>query len=188
MSEQTDATRDETEQDDAEVAEEEALPEHLQVVADALQEYPNLAVRAKADDWLEVNVEAERALDFFSFIKQNDQLAFDYLSALTAVDYEDEGFQIVYHFLSLGVDVSGVIHKLVVKIDVPRDKPNAPSVVELWPTANFHEREVYDMFGVIFDGHPDLRRILMPEDWVGHPLRKDYVDKRPERPRVVKKQ
>lgn len=177
------------ESQDEEAAEPEVLPEHLQNVVDALQKrYPDLDVIPKADDWLEVNIGAEQASDFFSFIKESPGLAFDYLSDLTAVDYEDKGFQIVYHLISMGIDVSGVGRKLVIKIDVPRDNPHAPTAVNVWPTANFHEREVYDMFGVVFDGHPDLRRILMPENWVGHPLRKDYVDKRPERPRVVKKQ
>lgn len=190
MTERTDETRDEAEQhdQDAEVTEEEVFPGHLQAVVDALQEgYPGLAVVAKTGDWLEVNIKSEQALEFFSFIKETPGLAFDYLSDVTAVDYEDKGFQIVYHLISLGLDVSGVGRKLVVKIDIPRDNPHTPTAVNVWPTANFFEREVYDMFGVVFDGHPDLRRILMPEYWSGHPLRKDYVDTRPERPRVVKK-
>ena len=69
--------------------------------------------------------------------------------------------------------------KLVVKVDAPeRETTHRPFVVDIWPTANFHEREAWDLMGIVFEGHPDLRRILMREDWVGHPLRKDYVDER----------
>lgn len=181
VSERTEEARSESEQD--------VLPEQLQQVVDAIHErYPDLHIRFKNDGWLEVNIAAEHAPDFFAFVKETPQLAFDYLSDLTAVDYEDKGFQVVYHLLSIGTEAQNVGRKLVIKIDVPRDKPHVHTAVDVWPTANFHEREVYDMFGVVFDGHPDLRRILMREDWVGHPLRKDYVDERPPRPRVVKKQ
>jgi len=63
---------------------------------------------------------------------------------------------------------------LAVRLRVPRDGGHLPSVADIWPAADWHEREVFDLFGVIFDGHPDPRRILCPDDWVGHPLRKDY--------------
>ena len=66
------------------------------------------------------------------------------------------------------------VDRLTVKLRVPTDAPEVPSVVEDWPTADFQEREVYDMFGVVFTGHPDLRRILMPEDYEGHPQRRDF--------------
>jgi NADH-quinone oxidoreductase subunit C len=66
------------------------------------------------------------------------------------------------------------VDRLTVKLRVPTDAPNVPSVTERWPTANYQEREVFDMFGVIFDGHPDMRRILMPEDYEGHPQRRDF--------------
>lgn len=171
-----------------EAPEPEVLPEPLQRVVDGIREqYPEVNIVSKADGWLEVNVDPNQATQFFSFVKETPELAFDYLSDLTAVDYEDKGFQVVYHLIAIGTKATNVGRKLVVKIDVPRDKPHVPTSVNVWPTANFHEREVYDMFGVIFDDHPDLRRILMREDWVGHPLRKDYVDERPPRPRVVKK-
>lgn len=194
MTERSDETRNETEQTAAtegapeEQTPEESLPELLQPVADAIiRAYPDLTPTAKKGDWLEVNVPAAAVPQFFSFLKETPELAFDYLSDLTAVDYEDDGFQIVYHLIAIGVKATNVHRKLVVKIDVPRDNPHLPTAVDVWPTANFHEREVYDMMGVIFEGHPDLRRILMREDWVGHPLRKDYVDERPPRPRIVKK-
>jgi NADH-quinone oxidoreductase subunit C len=78
-------------------------------------------------------------------------------------------FAVNYHLLALGRPPVGV--RLQVFVD---DGEAVPSVVRLWPTADWHEREAYDMFGITFDGHPNLERILMPEDWEGHPLRKDY--------------
>lgn len=66
-------------------------------------------------------------------------------------------------------------HRLTLRVVMERDGARVPSVAHLWPAANWHEREAYDLVGIVFDGHPDLRRILLPDDWVGHPLRKDYV-------------
>ncbi|HLS89398.1 MAG TPA: NADH-quinone oxidoreductase subunit C [Sphingobacteriaceae bacterium] len=164
-----------------------AMPEHLQPVAAALTDgFPELVVEHKADDWLEVKITADQSPEFFRHVKEHPGLAFDYLSDVTAVDYIDQGlFQVVYHLVTIGTNARRR-GKLRVKIDVPRDNPRVPSVVDIWPTANFHEREVYDMMGIVFEGHPDLRRILLREDWVGYPLRKDYVDQRPKRTRVTR--
>ncbi|NPA31337.1 MAG: NADH-quinone oxidoreductase subunit C [Chloroflexi bacterium] len=101
-----------------------------------------------------------------------DELDFDALLDLTAVDYWPEGrprFQVIYQFYSY-------THNVAVRLRVPveEDAAEVPSLVDLYPSANWYEREVWDMFGIRFAGHPDLRRILMPYDWVGHPLRKDY--------------
>lgn len=182
MAEREEAARPE------ETAEARAIPEDVQPVVDALKErYPHVEPAMRADGWLEVHIGTDDSPGFFSFLKETPGLEFDYLSDVTAVDFEDKGFQVVYHLISLGLKADGVHRRLAVKITVPRDHPHTPSVVGVWPTANFHEREVYDLMGVVFDGHPDLRRILMREDWVGHPLRKDYVDRRTPRPRVVSK-
>lgn len=184
MSERDETTR--PEEEETAVAEVEAFPESIQPVVDVLRaEYPDIQLAMRGDGWLEAHIGPERSPDFFEYIKDTPGLEFDYLSDVTAVDYEGEGFQVVYHLLSLGRNVDRTQRRLVVKLNVPREKPHTPSVVHLWPTADFHEREVYDLMGIVFDGHPDLRRILMREDWVGHPLRKDYVDRRPPRPRVV---
>lgn len=97
---------------------------------------------------------------------------FTFLSDLCAVDYlaREPRFEVVYQLLNM-VERT----RLTVKVPVMAgDLPRVPTVVDIWPTANFHEREVYDMFGIVFDGHPDLCRILMPDEWEGHPLRKDY--------------
>jgi len=103
-------------------------------------------------------------------------LAFDVLMDLTAVDYlkfpgREDGprFEVVYHLYSLTHN-----HRLRLKVRMDEDDPNVPSAVALWPIANWLEREVWDMFGVRFEGHPNLRRLLMYEAFVGHPLRKDY--------------
>jgi NADH-quinone oxidoreductase subunit C len=103
-------------------------------------------------------------------------LAFDVLMDLTAVDYlkypgREDGprFEVVYHLYSITHN-----HRLRVKVRVDEDDPVVATAVPLWPIANWFEREVWDMFGVRFAGHPDLRRLLMYEEFVGHPLRKDY--------------
>lgn len=95
---------------------------------------------------------------------------FDLLGMVTAVDRGD-AFELVYRLRSRVLSVG-----MFLKCRIPRDEPKAPSMVDLWPAADWHEREVYDLFGVVFEGHPNLRRMFLPEDWKGHPLRKDYVD------------
>ncbi|MDI6692897.1 MAG: NADH-quinone oxidoreductase subunit C [Anaerosomatales bacterium] len=100
------------------------------------------------------------------------EMGFDRLGMVTAVD-RGEDFELVYRLQSRTLRAG-----MFVKTTVPRSDPKIPSVCDLWPAANWQEREVYDLFGVVFEGHPDLRRILLPDDWVGHPLRKDYQDER----------
>jgi len=99
------------------------------------------------------------------------ELDFDELMCLSGVDYGAESeLGVTYHLCSTATG-----SKFTVKVKVAREKPVLPSVSSLWRTANWHEREVYDLYGISFDGHPDLTRILLPDDWEGHPLRKDYV-------------
>jgi NADH-quinone oxidoreductase subunit C len=99
----------------------------------------------------------------------------DHLVDLTAVDYSkypgDPGprFEVVYNLIS-----TIHRHRIRIKVRVPEDAPRVDSVAAIWQTANWHEREAYDLMGITFAGHPDLRRILLPEDWEGHPLRKEY--------------
>jgi NADH/F420H2 dehydrogenase subunit C len=97
-------------------------------------------------------------------------IGFDRFGMVTAVDRGDE-FELVYRLTSTQFGVG-----LFLKTEVPRDEAVIETISDLWPAANWQEREVYDMFGIEFRGHPDLRRILLPEDWVGFPLRKDYDD------------
>ena len=110
------------------------------------------------------------------FLKEDPQLRFDFLMDLTAVDHwkRKPRFELVYHLYSRSKNA-----RLRLKAPVDGSSPEAPSVTPLWPAANWYEREVFDMFGIRFRGHPDLRRILMYEEFQGHPLRKDYpIDKR----------
>ena len=104
-------------------------------------------------------------------LHQNPSLFFDMLSCITVVDNgpEDGSLDVIYNLYSIPFD-----HHLSLKVKIPRDQAEIDSVETIWKTANWHEREGYDMFGIKFSGHSDLRRILMPGDWEGYPLRKDY--------------
>jgi len=114
-------------------------------------------------------------------LREHPDLAFDYLSCLSGVDYP-ERVDVVYHLFRIA-DGLGIC----LKVGAPKDDCRLASVTSVWPGANWHEREVFDLLGVHFEGHPDLRRILMPEGFDGgYPLRKDYVDKRPPRQRLVR--
>jgi NADH-quinone oxidoreductase subunit C len=118
-------------------------------------------------------------VDTMSFLRSDPSLAFDMLSDVCAVDYLPRvpRFEVVYHLYSVAKN-----HRLRVKVPVemPADgsPPSVPSVVELWPSANWMEREVFDLYGIRFAGHPDLRRILLYDEFEGHPLRKDYPKER----------
>jgi NADH-quinone oxidoreductase subunit C len=117
---------------------------------------------------LTVTVKGEDLLSLAAYLKDEPALAFDFLSDLTGVEYEDR-FEVVYHLYSIPHS-----HRLRVKVPLKRDNPTVPSVISVWPTADWHEREAYDLLGITFSGHPNLVRILMPDDFEGHPLRKDY--------------
>lgn len=110
-------------------------------------------------------------------IFQNPATFFDYLSCITGIDNGPEigTVEVIYHIYSIPFD-----KHLVLKVIEPRGDaqhlPSVPSVAGVWQTANWHEREAYDLLGIHFEGHPDLRRILMPNDWEGYPLRKDYEE------------
>lgn len=122
-------------------------------------------------DELTLFIRRERIRPVCEFLRDDPELSFQYLSDLTAVDrYPNEPrFEVVYHLLSLKSQ-----ERLRLKVRVPGDNPTVESVVAVWPGVNAFEREVFDLFGIRFEGHPDLRRIVLPEEWEGHPLRKDY--------------
>jgi NADH-quinone oxidoreductase subunit C len=104
-------------------------------------------------------------------LHREPSLAFDMLLCLTGVDYvAQDQLAVVYDLRS-----STHRHEFAIKVFTDRAAPAIPSVMDLWPAADWHEREAYDLLGIVFDGHKDLRRILLPEDWVGYPLRKDYA-------------
>jgi NADH-quinone oxidoreductase subunit C len=117
-------------------------------------------------------VKGERIVEICRFLKAEPALAFDFLEDLTAVDWPKKNvIEIVYHLVSMTHR-----HVLKLKVEADRAAPSVATVECVWKTANWFEREVYDLFGVEFPGHPDLRRIMLPDDWVGHPLRKDYQE------------
>tara|TARA_Y100001949_G_C15827132_1_gene260388 strand:+ start:120 stop:602 length:483 start_codon:yes stop_codon:yes gene_type:complete len=124
-----------------------------------------------------ISVKKEAIIELFKFLRDDPELDFKFLMDLTAVDYlnrKDNRFEVVYHFYSLKHN-----GRLRVKIPVSEDDCTIDSVSSLWKTANWYEREVWDLYGIKFKGHPDMRRILLYEEFKGHPLRKDYpINKR----------
>ena len=129
-----------------------------------------------------LQVAKERLVDVATTLRDDPQLKFDHLTDITAVDYLEynpaggpagEGrnprFDVVYHLYSIGRS-----QRVRLKVAVEEDDTTVPSVTGLWAAANWAERETYDMYGIEFAGHPNMTRILMPDDWQGHPLRKDY--------------
>ncbi len=107
------------------------------------------------------------------YLAETDTLAFDSLMCLSGVDLnaKDEDFAVVYHLYAMKHRQS-----VVLKTTVPKIAPHLPTVSHIWKTADWHEREAYDLYGIFFEGHNDLRRILLPDDWEGYPLRKDYKE------------
>ena len=123
-----------------------------------------------AADKVAVVVSSKSLYQVAEFLKNTLGLDFDYLNDLTAVDYLDY-FEVVYHLTSLKHN-----HSLVLKTRCyEREKPIVSSVVSLWRAADFQEREVYDLMGITFEGHPNLKRLLLWEGFAGHPLRRDYL-------------
>ncbi|HEV8343143.1 MAG TPA: NADH-quinone oxidoreductase subunit C [Candidatus Binatia bacterium] len=117
-------------------------------------------------------VDSQSIVEVCRYLRDEPELKFEILSDLTAVDVPKENkIQVVYHLFSYAQR-----HQIVLKVDLPREQPRISTVENVWKAANWFEREVFDLFGVDFEGHSDLRRIMLPEDWVGHPLRKDYVE------------
>jgi NADH-quinone oxidoreductase subunit C len=117
-----------------------------------------------------VEVERDRLLEAIAWLRDAPDVACDFLSSMTATDRPgtDPRFRLVYELRSIEHR-----HQVRVACGIPAEDPRAPTLTPLHPTANWHEREVWDFFGVVFDGHPDLTRILLPDDWEGFPLRKD---------------
>lgn len=116
-------------------------------------------------------VAAARLYEIAQFLKNEPGLEFDALMCLSGMDYGAEAeLGIVYNIHSIKHN-----HKFNLRVNLPREQPTVPSVETVWRTADWHEREAYDLFGIVFEGHRDLRRILCPDDWEGYPLRKDYV-------------
>lgn len=116
-------------------------------------------------------VPRERLTRTAEFLKSDPELAYEFLSDICAVDRfpVEPRFEVNYHLTSLKQRA-----RLRLKVKLTTNEPVVATVTTIWPTANWHEREIFDLMGVRFEGHPDLKRILMPDDWEGHPHRKDY--------------
>ena len=121
-------------------------------------------------EWLNAFIPPEELVSFVEQLRYTGGLDFDYLFCLTCIDWKTH-FTMVYHF-------SSTLHRhnMVVKAKIDRNNPEIETVSDIWRTAEMLEREVYDLFGVKFLHHPDLRRLIMPDDWEGWPLRKDFED------------
>ncbi len=125
-----------------------------------------------------LTVPVDQLVAVCQFLRDDEHLFFDLLACVTAIDNGPtaDTMDVVYNLTSIPYG-----HDLMLKVSVSRSPaggklPVVPSVAQLWRTADWHEREAYDLVGIQFDGHPDLRRILLPADWVGHPLRRDYEE------------
>ena len=119
---------------------------------------------------LSVNVQPKAIVAVAQFLRDDPQLRYNFLENLCGVDYlgRSPRFEVVYHLLSLTNR-----HRVCLKVGLADPTPTVASLTPLWSTANYQEREAYDMLGIVFEGHPSLDRILMPDDWEGHPQRKD---------------
>lgn len=144
------------------------------VPAGAIEEAP-------AVDMPTAYVDRAHLVDVCRTLRDHPSLQFAFLVEITAADYHpaDPRFEVVYHFACIGEAFAqpggaAPLRRLRLKVRVPGSDAWAPTLTPLWPAANWLEREVFDLFGITFTGHPDLRRILMPDDWTGYPLRRDY--------------
>lgn len=134
-------------------------------------EFEHVEFSEEDSQFLNILINPEQLHQLMHLLKNNPHTHFDYLFCLSGVDYGKE-LGVVYHLES-----TTHRHMVVVKVKTEdRENPAFDSVQDSWPTANFHEREVHDFFGIKFNGHPNLKTLFLTEDWVGYPLRKDYVD------------
>ena len=147
------------------------VPDHPEVAR--LVAWNREAVEGAAFDRneLSIYVRRENIREACAILRDASELRYNFLADLTAVDWypSEPRFEVVFHLLSLPNK-----KRVRLKVRLAGNDARMESVTSVWPTANYYEREVFDLFGVHFDGHPYLRRLLMPDDWQGHPLRKDY--------------
>jgi NADH-quinone oxidoreductase subunit C len=144
---------------------------HKEIAEILKQRFPDEIAEIKSENVVDayVRISPARWREIALYLRDDPAMEFDFLMCLSGMDYGRGILGAVYNIYSMNKK-----HKVNIKIEVPADAAEIPSVAEVWPTINWHEREAYDLIGIRFTGHPDPRRILMPYDWEGHPLRKDY--------------
>ncbi len=138
------------------------------------QRFPEIEYLPEGSEFPQFVVPADMLRETALILRDDPEFSFDYLFCLTGVDWPAEGYlEVVYHLESTRHN-----HQLVLRARTADRAEGAllPTVSDIWPTAEPHEREAYDLLGIVFEGHPDLRRLLLTDDWVGYPLRKDYED------------
>jgi NADH-quinone oxidoreductase subunit C len=154
------------------------IPPALDPVAAVQEKFGEAVLHVKQfRDETTLVIEAAKVVEVLLYLRNTPGLVYNFLSDISAVDYyphtpsteRPERFGVSYHIYSMLYN-----RRLRLKIYVPEEDTTAPSVTSIWPGANWLEREIFDMMGITFTGHPDMRRILMPEDWDGHPHRRDY--------------
>jgi len=154
--------------------------EALQIAEKIKEKFPEEVLDIKEfREQVSVLLKKGRILDICRYLHDQKDLSFNYLVDVCGADYmgkKEKRFEVVYHLYSIKYH-----HAIRLKAEVAENDLSLNSVVPIWAGANWPEREAHDMFGIIFQGHPDLRRILMPEDWEGFPLKKDYPLKGPEK-------
>lgn len=150
--------------------------EVLNMTNEALQQLiatwlPDLEFWEEGSEFLNIEVGPNQLHDLMSRLKEDDATRFDYLFCLSGVDW-GENLGVIYHLES-----TEHRHRIVVRVQTQdREKPNFDTVSDIWYTAEFHEREVFDFFGIVFNNHPNLKRLFLTDEWEGYPLRKDYED------------
>ena len=156
-----------------------SMPSTLNIRRNRLSEFVEKAIRDRFPDAvvdssavfgvLNVKITKESLLDICRMLHDGPNLGFDYLADVTSIDWQDR-IEVVYQLSNLSTNC-----RIALRVDLDRQKPEIDSVCPVWNGANYQEREVYDLMGIVFKGHPELERILLPKDWEGYPLRKDYV-------------
>ena len=145
-----------------------------QLIAAVTAKFPEAKVDPSPSNLAVLIVPVGQYRAVMEFLKNDPAMNFDYPMCQTAADWPERNvIAAIAHLYSMSLD-----HKIAVKVELDRGNPKMPTISDLWPGFDWFERETYDMYGVTFDDHPDLRRIMMTDDWVGFPLRKDYRDSR----------
>jgi NADH-quinone oxidoreductase subunit C len=148
----------------------------LEIFKTLQQQFPNAVLELDNTSEPAIIIRPENLFEICRFLKEYSELMFDYLIFVSALDNKDN-LQVVYALASYKYN-----HMIILKVNLSAAHPEISSIISLWSGADWHERETYDLFGITFTAHPNLQRIMLPPDWEGHPLRKDY-----EHPNLIKR-